>query len=141
MKIILVTGVFDILHQEHINFLKKAKALGDELIIGIESDKRVKQLKGEARPINNEKLRIKNLKLLDIANKVFILSENIGNKKVQENLIKKIKPDFLAVSSHTPFLTEKKEIIEKYGGKLVIVHKENPEISTSKLFKISHFDI
>jgi len=138
MKKILVTGVFDILHKEHVNFLKKAKKLGDFLIVGIESDKRVKKLKGESRPINNQESRIKNLKLLKIADEVFVLPENMGNKKMQKKVIREVKPDFLAVSSHTPFLNEKKAIIEKYGGKLVVVHEENPDISTSKLLdKIS----
>jgi len=141
MKRILVTGVFDVLHSEHVNFLQKAKALGDFLIIGIESDVRVKKLKGESRPVNNAKLRIKNLKLLPacagrkLANKVFVLPVNMGEKKTQEKIIAQIKPDFLAVSSHTPFIAGKRKIMEKYGGKLVIVHQQNPKISTSKLLR------
>jgi D-glycero-beta-D-manno-heptose 1-phosphate adenylyltransferase len=130
---ILVTGVFDLLHYEHINFLQKAKALGDYLIVGIESDVRVRQLKGENRPINNQESRIQNLELLSIADEVFVLPANMGEKQIQQNLIKKIKPQFLAVSSHTPFIAEKRKIIEKYGGKLVVVHQQNPKISTSKL--------
>ena len=61
MKKILVTGVFDLLHQEHINFLTKAKAVGDILVVGLETDTRVKQLKGFNRPINSTKDRLQNL--------------------------------------------------------------------------------
>ncbi|MEN8253116.1 MAG: adenylyltransferase/cytidyltransferase family protein [Patescibacteria group bacterium] len=132
-KKVLATGVFDILHKEHKNFLKKAKKLGNFLIIGIESDKRVRELKGRGRPVNKQETRIKNLKKLEIAENVFVLPEGMGEKSVRERIIKKIRPDFLAVSNHTPFLNEKREIIEKYGGELVVVHEENPEFSTSKL--------
>ena len=133
MNTVLVTGVFDVLHQEHVNFLKKSKKLGDYLIIGIESDKRVRKLKGEGRPVNSQEIRIKNLEKHKIASKIFVLPSSMGNRKTQEKIIFEVKPDFLAVSSHTPHINEKKEIIEKYGGELVVVHQENPEVSTSRL--------
>lgn len=132
-NLVLVTGVFDVLHQEHVNFLRKAKNLGDKLIIGIESDVRVKKLKGKGRPINSEEIRMQNLKNFNLAEEIFVLPENMDERKTQEAVIAKIRPDYLAVSSHTPHLKEKKEIIEKFGGKLAVVHEKNPAISTTKL--------
>ena len=131
LKIVLVTGVFDVLHHEHQNFLLAAKKLGDLLIVGIESDKRVSELKGPKRPVNNAQCRMNNLKKWGIADEMFILPENMGEKAVQVKVIGEIQPDYLAVSSHTPFLQEKQKIVEKFGGQLKVVHKQNPEVSTT----------
>jgi D-glycero-beta-D-manno-heptose 1-phosphate adenylyltransferase len=134
-KKVLVTGVFDILHSEHIKFLQKAEALGDYLIIGIESDQRVKKMKGEGRPINPAHIRQENLKKLKLTDQVFILPEKFDQWQDHLNLIKKIKPDFLAVSSHTAHLDKKEAALEAVGGKVIVVHQHNPAISTSKLLK------
>ena len=58
MKKIWVNGCFDILHIGHIRLFKYAKSLGDVLTIGIDSDARIKELKGPTRPINNQDLRM-----------------------------------------------------------------------------------
>ena len=130
---ILVTGVFDLLHQEHKNFLTKAQEQGDILLVGLESDSRVKQLKGKARPINSLNTRIKNLEALNIADKIFALPEKFNKPEHHSTLINQIKPDILAVSSHTPNLSAKKHLIESIGGELKIVHRHNSKISTTKL--------
>ena len=57
--IVLTNGVFDILHKGHIELLKFAKSQGTKLIVAIDSDRRVKELKGDSRPINNEEDRRK----------------------------------------------------------------------------------
>jgi D-beta-D-heptose 7-phosphate kinase/D-beta-D-heptose 1-phosphate adenosyltransferase len=132
-KTVLVTGVFDVLHQEHLNFLKAAKSQGGRLLVGLETDARIQRLKGPNRPINPLKTRIKNLKKLKLADKVFSLPEKFSTPQDHENLIKKIQPNILAVSSHTPNQPQKKAIIEKYGGQLKIVHPHNPRISTTRI--------
>ncbi len=142
MPMVLITGVFDGLHQEHLNFLKKArKYVNDlknnqadcELWVGIESDQRVKQLKGEARPINAELIRKKALEETHLIDHVFILPVNFGNESERETLIDKLRPICLLVSSHTPFLEQKKQLLTKYGGEVVVIHQHNPDISTTKL--------
>ncbi len=68
MKKIIVNGTFDILHTGHIELLKYAKSLGDYLVVAIDTDRRVKQLKGPSRPINSlteRKLLLENLKPVD----------------------------------------------------------------------------
>lgn len=136
-KKVLVTGVFDILHSEHIAFLKKAKALGSYLIIGIESDFRVREMKGPERPVNSQMVRKQNLENLAIADEIFILPEQFSNPEDHKKLIRQIKPDFLAVSSHTKYLDRKQAILDEFGGKVVVVHEHNPEISTTKLLSQS----
>ncbi len=68
MKIIWTNGCFDILHIGHIELFRYAKSLGDKLVVGIDSDKRVKSLKGESRPINNQSIRkyfLESIKYID----------------------------------------------------------------------------
>lgn len=134
-KITLVTGVFDVLHQEHSLFLSKAKAIGNYLLVGLESDVRVKKIKGKNRPINNENKRVSNLNLLNIADAVFILPEKFDKPEEHEAVIKQIKPSILAVSSHTKHIKEKEVIMEKYKGKVVVIHDHNPEISSTIILK------
>jgi len=132
-KVVFVSGVFDLLHQEHLLFLVKAKAAGDVLYVAIESDVRVRQLKGPGRPINTQSVRKKNLEQLGLVTSVFILPDDFSQPAQHRQLIAEIRPDLLAVSSHTAHIDRKKMIVEEYGGKLLIVHQHNSEISTSKL--------
>jgi D-beta-D-heptose 7-phosphate kinase/D-beta-D-heptose 1-phosphate adenosyltransferase len=134
-KVVLVTGVFDVLHSEHEAFLKKAKQQGDFLVVALESDQRVRQIKGSGRPINNQLARLQNLLRLSIADEVFILPDDFGSPAQHEELIRQIKPDFLAISSHTAHQPEKKKIVEKYGGQLAIVHQHNPAISSTQIIE------
>ena len=67
-KIVFTNGCFDILHRGHVSYLNQAKAEGDLLIVGLNSDASVKRLKGESRPINDERDRkfvMENLKAVD----------------------------------------------------------------------------
>lgn len=129
----LVTGVFDVLHEEHFNFLKKAEKTADLLVVGLESDVRVKQMKGANRPLFSQEKRLKNLQKLKLADFVFILPERFSKSADHRALIAQIRPDFMAVSSNTLFQTEKAKILAEFGAKLVIVHDFNPAFSTSKI--------
>lgn len=130
---VLVTGCFDILHSEHIKFLTAAKAVGDILLVGVESDQRVRQLKDLNRPVNSLKTRLKNLQQLGIADKIFPLPEKFSSPQDRQALINQIKPGILAVSSSTPHLASKCRIMEQFGGQVKIVLSYNPKISTTKL--------
>src|SRR3989338_6865202 len=98
-QIVLATGCFDVLHKEHKKFLKAAKALDGWFYVGLESDKRVRQLKGQSRPVNSLNQRLTNLRRLKIADHVFGLPENFTTTTARRKLIKQIHPDILAVSS------------------------------------------
>jgi cytidyltransferase-like protein len=129
----LATGVFDVLHSEHLKFLHKAKAAGDLLLVGLESDQRVKKMKGPTRPIYPAEVRKNNLEIWQLADSAFILPENFESSADHENLIKLIRPAILAVSSHTAHLPEKSAILQKYGGQVIVVHQYNPTLSTTQL--------
>lgn len=134
---ILVTGVFDILHSEHKKLLSAAKNLGGILLVGLETDARVRQLKGQGRPINPLRFRLKNLQQLGIADKVFALPKKFNDLNHFTALINQIRPEILAVSASTPHLAVKRRIMKQFAGRVVIVLPHNPKISTSKLLKSS----
>lgn len=75
-KIVFTNGCFDLLHPGHSHYLTEAKALGDVLIVGLNSDESVKQIKGNDRPINNEDFRSKMLMSLKPVDAVVIFNEN-----------------------------------------------------------------
>ncbi len=87
---IFTNGCFDILHLGHIDYLHKARALGDLLIVGLNSDDSIKRLKGESRPINSEQERIAMLCALECVDFVIVFSED-----TPRNLIAKIRPNVL----------------------------------------------
>lgn len=89
-KIVFTNGCFDILHRGHVEYLQKAKELGDLLVLGLNSDSSVKRLKGEGRPINNEKDRAIILSALECVDYIIIFNEDTPLE-----LIKNLKPDIL----------------------------------------------
>jgi D-beta-D-heptose 7-phosphate kinase/D-beta-D-heptose 1-phosphate adenosyltransferase len=133
--VVLVTGVFDLLHREHINFLEQAKAVGDVLLVGVETDERVRIIKSANRPINSEQERVEKLKQTGLPDAVFLLPESFNQEREHRAFLRTLEPDILAVSSHTPHLRQKKKLMEEIGGKLKVVYQQNPEISTSKILQ------
>lgn len=89
-KIVFTNGCFDLLHPGHINYLKKAKDLGDILVIGLNSDSSVRRLKGNKRPINNQKDRTMLLQSLSFVDYVITFSDD-----TPEKLIKTLSPNIL----------------------------------------------
>jgi len=89
MKKIFTNGCFDILHRGHLELLRYCHSLG-KVIVGLNSDKSVRQLKGHHRPINTEKDRKFFLESLSFVDEVIIFHEN-----TPYNLIKQIKPDII----------------------------------------------
>jgi len=134
-KIVLVTGFFDVLHAKHEEFLSDAKKMGDFLIVGVESDLRARKVKGEGRPYFPAGARLENLHKLKIADEVLLLPVDFDQPSQREELIAEIKPDFLAVSSHSAHQEAKKSLVEKYGGKLVVVTEYDPNFSSSKIIE------
>ena len=93
--IIWTNGCYDVLHRGHIELFKYAKSLGHVLIVGIDSDQKVKKDKGEDRPINNSEDRKFLLESIRYIDKVLIFD----SKEELKNLIKDIKPDIMVIGS------------------------------------------
>ncbi len=120
-KIVMTNGCFDILHSGHVQFLEQAKKLGDKLIIAINTDKSVKNLKGQNRPINNLKSRIEVLKGLSSVDWIIPFDE-----ETPEKLIELITPNILVKGSDYE--------IEKIAG-AQHVFKNGGEVFTINLLK------
>ncbi|CAN5460755.1 D-glycero-beta-D-manno-heptose 1-phosphate adenylyltransferase [soil metagenome] len=88
--IVFTNGCFDILHLGHVDYLEKARNLGDKLIIGLNSDNSIKRIKGAGRPIISEDSRAKVL-----ASLMFVDAVILFNEDTPYELIKAIKPDIL----------------------------------------------
>lgn len=133
-KIVFTNGCFDILHLGHIRYLKEAKKLGDILIIGLNSDKSVRSLKGENRPLVKEKDRAEILSALEVVDYIVIF-----NELTPKNLIDRIIPQVLVKGGDW----EKDEVVgrdtvEAHRGEVVII----PEVkgySTSALINKIRF--
>jgi rfaE bifunctional protein nucleotidyltransferase chain/domain len=132
-KIVLANGCFDFIHVGHIRYLAGAKALGDCLIVAINSDAQVCKLKGENRPLMPERERaeiISALKFVDYA--------TIFTEPTVEELIRAIRPDFHAKG--TDYTTEnvpEREIVREYGGQVAIVGDPKNHSSTELIEKVA----
>ena len=89
-KVVFTNGCFDILHRGHVHYLAEARALGDCLIVGLNSDASVKRLKGETRPVNAEKDRAFLLAALSVVDYVVLFEEDTPLE-----LIRQVAPDVL----------------------------------------------
>jgi len=89
MKTVMVNGTFDILHPGHVALLNTARSYGDALVVAIDTDRRVRELKGPDRPINNQifrRIMLSNLKAVDIV-------ELFDSKEELIELMKRYQPD------------------------------------------------
>lgn len=93
-QVVFSNGCFDILHLGHIDYLEKARALGDKLVIGLNSDNSVKELKGEHRPINNEEARGRMLAALSFVDGITVFEE-----ETPKELIEYLLPNILVKGS------------------------------------------
>tara|TARA_R110000824_G_scaffold94707_2_gene228259 strand:- start:1265 stop:1663 length:399 start_codon:yes stop_codon:yes gene_type:complete len=94
-KIVWTNGCFDIIHKGHIELFRYAKSLGSKLYVGVDSDSRVRKLKGKQRPINSEEDRRSVLDSIKYIDKTFVFDSGIQ----LEDLIKQINPSVLVVGS------------------------------------------
>ncbi len=130
--IVLTGGSFDILHAGHIEFLNRAKKLGDILVVFIESDEHIKKLKGKNRPINPQKVRKAILSGISAVDYVVTL-KNLLTDSDYEILVNRIKPDIIARSGSDLVFGWEKEM-EKTGKlKLLKVMERIPSHSTTAL--------
>ena len=127
-KIVFVTGCFDVMHLGHVAFLNDAKKLGDVVVVGLGSDKTLRELKGKGRPVLHVKLRSRMLAALQLVDYVIVNDEDIVNYNIDFSiLISKVRPDIFLVPTTDKKLSFKKELVEKHGGKLVTRFRRPPE--------------
>lgn len=131
-KIVFTNGCFDIIHLGHIDYLSKAKDLGDILLIGLNTDDSVKRLKGNNRPIKYQHERAVFLASLQFVDGVILFSED-----TPYNLIKNIEPDILVKGSdYKKDDIVGADIIKNTGGEIVTINFLEGYSTTSILDKI-----
>ncbi len=133
-RIIVVGGCFDLLHYGHISFLKQAKAHGDYLVVLLESDEKVKKLKGDTRPIHNQNQRKEMLESLSCVDEVIILPA-VTTDADYIKLVEQIKPGVIAVTEGDPLTAKKQEQANRFGATLIKIPKIHTP-STSQLAKL-----
>lgn len=131
-KIILANGCFDLIHVGHVRYLEGAKALGGFLVVGINSDHHVRQLKGEGRPFMPENERAEIIAAFKFADAVTIFDE-----PTVEQLILDIRPDFHAKGTdYTEDSVPERQTIASVGGKVAIVGDPKDHSSSAMLRQI-----
>tara|TARA_Y100000385_G_scaffold154814_1_gene160531 strand:+ start:19752 stop:20153 length:402 start_codon:yes stop_codon:yes gene_type:complete len=123
-RIVFTNGCFDIIHTGHAALLDFCASVGDTIIIGIDSDQRVKETKGKNRPINNQEDRSKVLMSMKKVSSVHIFNSDTE----LQNLVKNISPDIMIVGSDWK---NKKVIGSEFSKKIFFFERIN-EYSTTK---------
>lgn len=131
-KIVLVGGCFDILHPGHVIFLEKAKAEGDYLVVLLESDKKVKRLKGANRPVHSQPMRAKVLSALEFVDLVVMLPF-MESETLYDKLVQKFRPDTIALTAGYANKNHQKRTAKLSGAKLRYVTKVIGNHSTSRI--------
>ena len=130
--VVFTNGCFDILHLGHIDYLEKARALGDKLVIGLNTDDSVRRLKGEARPLNDEYSRGRILAALAFVDAVTYFDEDTPYKLISELL-----PDILVKGSD--YLAENvvgADIVLGNGGRVETIQLVEGYSTTNLVDKI-----
>ncbi|MBW8049010.1 MAG: D-glycero-beta-D-manno-heptose 1-phosphate adenylyltransferase [Cytophagales bacterium] len=113
-KIVFTNGCFDILHLGHIDYLEKVRKFGDKLVVGLNTDDSIKQIKGQDRPVQDEKSRARVLASLEFIDAVVLFNEDTPYE-----LIKLLAPDVLVKGDD--YAVDKivgHDIIKKNGGEV-----------------------
>ncbi len=125
-RIVFTNGCFDILHRGHITYLNRSKALGDVLVVGINSDGSVRRLKGTARPINPLEDRVQVLAALSCIDHIVAFDGDTPS-----DLIRAIRPDvFVKGGDYTRETLPEAPVVEELGGRVEILpYEENHSTS------------
>lgn len=126
--IVLANGCFDLIHVGHIRYLKEAKKKGDVLVLALNSDASIRQLKGKGRPLLDEDKRVKIMSAISYVDYITVFEET-----TVEKVLLALKPDIHAKGSdYTEETVPEKETVRSYGGGIAITG--GPKVrSTSKL--------
>jgi rfaE bifunctional protein, domain II len=129
-RLVFTNGCFDVLHHGHVGFLRQARALGDLLVVGLNSDASVARLKGPDRPVNSVEDRLAVLSALSCVDHVIVFEENSP-----EWLITELRPDIYVKGGdyHDDLLPEA-DLVRRLGGEVRILDYL-PDRSTSSIIE------
>lgn len=131
--LVFTNGCFDIIHAGHVRYLAEARKLGDCLIVGLNSDRSVKELKGPTRPINHQDDRAEVIAALAAVDYVVIFDE-----RTAETLITEVKPDiYVKGGDYCIEDIPEAHIVANNGGKTVLIPEVAGRSSTNMIKKIT----
>jgi D-beta-D-heptose 7-phosphate kinase/D-beta-D-heptose 1-phosphate adenosyltransferase len=130
--VVFTNGVFDLLHPGHLRYLQQARALGDALVVGLNSDRSVRANKGEGRPVTPEEERAEILEALSCVDAVVVFDEDTPH-----DIISALQPDVLVKGADwAADAIIGRDIVEARGGKVVRVPVEQGYSTTAIIAKI-----
>lgn len=129
-KLVFVNGCFDLIHPGHLRLLQEAKALGDFLLVGLNSDDSIRRLKGRGRPVMPLEARLFLFCCLEMVDRVIVFEEDTPHL-----LLKALQPDYYVKGTgwNAEQLTEIR-LVEEYGGRSVLM-ESLAAYSTSKIIR------
>jgi D-beta-D-heptose 7-phosphate kinase/D-beta-D-heptose 1-phosphate adenosyltransferase len=130
-KLVFTNGCFDILHAGHVTYLEFARAQGDCLLLGLNSDASVRRNKGEDRPINQEDDRARVIAALECIDYVVLFDEDEPKALVEE-----IVPDVLVKGADWAHYVSGREAVEAAGGKVVLAQMVEGRSTTGTIEKV-----
>lgn len=131
-RVVFTNGCFDILHAGHVRYLEKARALGDCLVLGLNSDTSVRRLKGPSRPVNREEDRAEVVGALKSVDYVTVFDEPTASE-----LIALVKPAVYAKGGdYTLDTLPEAKIVQSYGGKVAFIDLVEGRSTTNIIEKI-----
>lgn len=131
-KVVFSNGCFDIVHLGHIDYLEKARALGNRLVIGVNTDASVSRLKGPLRPVVNEYARARLLAALEFVDTVILFDE-----PTPKNLIEALKPDILVKGNdYREDEVVGADFVKRNGGEVKLINLVDGYSTTSLIEKI-----
>ena len=128
--VVFTNGVFDLLHPGHVQYLREARALGQALIVAVNSDRSVRAIKGPSRPVNPEGERAEVLLALAAVDVVVIFDED-----TPQQIISAVQPDILVKGADWgPDNIVGRDVVEARGGRVVRIAL-TPGLSTTELIR------
>jgi D-beta-D-heptose 7-phosphate kinase/D-beta-D-heptose 1-phosphate adenosyltransferase len=134
-KIVLSSGSWDMLHVGHMRYLKAAKEKGDFLVVGVDSDKKIKKRKGPDRPVVPEEERLEMLSHLEFVDALFLKKDS----DKEGNLIMIVSPDILIVSESTKHDPKHLKIVSKFCQEVCTLPPQAETSTTAKIRRM-HVD-
>ena len=132
--VVLAGGCFDVIHLGHIKFLEAAKKQGDLLFVFVESDQKVRKIKKENRPINNQLVRTEVLSSIRFVD--YVIQIPYFENDQYDKLVRSLHPAIIAVTKESEAIQYAQKQAKLIDAKVIEVIGQIPDQSTSKIAKI-----
>ena len=136
LKIVLTSGSFDLVHLGHVKYLAKAKDLGDVLVVGVDSDAKIRKRKGEDRPMVPEQERLEMLAHQRPVDLLYLKPED----EERWGLIKAVEPDVLVLTTDHGYSDDDQAALEEIVGRIEVIPRQ-ATITTSERIRQLHMHL